>query len=250
MQRLAVLFALLFTLLTTPAMAQTPDPSGEVARSLDALGRQGGREAVQQIEARVQQGLPPPLLSRAVAALARIGDRNAASALLSLASHRRATVRAQVAEALGRMNDPRARPVLGDLLDDQDPRVRSAAALALGQLGPETVIDSLVLAVGRGVTEAAIVVGEHARPSDIPRLLRRVDASTLSAFAPALRVMLERDNVPLRSKQAIVQALAGIRGAESERMLREVGASLGGSDPLRASVNQALEQLTSTEAEQ
>lgn len=246
MKRIALWIALV---VASPAFAQPSDPQAEVARSLDALARQDGREAVQQIEARVRQGLPPPLLARAVAALAQIGDRHAASALLSLASHRRAAVRAQVAEALGRMNDPRARPVLADLLDDQDPRVRSAAALALGQLGPERVIDSLVIATARGVSEAAIVVGQHARPADVPRLLRRVDASTLPAFAPALRVLLERDNVPLRSKQAIVRALAGIRDVESERILREAGAALAASDPLRASVNEALEQLAGEEDE-
>ncbi|MCZ7679317.1 MAG: HEAT repeat domain-containing protein [Sandaracinaceae bacterium] len=108
MKRFGLPFALL-VLLASPAAAQPADPQGELARSLDALGRQGGREAVQQIEARVAQGLPPPLLARAVAALAQIGDRYAVSALLSLASHRRAVVRAQVAEALGRSRDARAR---------------------------------------------------------------------------------------------------------------------------------------------
>ncbi len=249
MKRFGLPFVLL-ALLASPAAAQPADPQGELARSLDALGRQGGREAVQQIEARVAQGLPPPLLARAVAALARIGDRYAVSALLSLASHRRAVVRAQVAEALGRSRDARARPVLGDLLDDPDARVRSSAAVALGLLGPESVIDSLVIATARGVSEAAIVVGQHARPADVPRLLGRVDASTLPAFAPALRVLLERDNLPLRSKQAIVRALAALRGGESEHILREIGATLGPNDPLRPTVNEALEQLASAEAAQ
>lgn len=248
MKRVGLPFALL-VLLASPAAAQPADQA-ELARSLDALGRQGGREAVQQIEARVAQGLPPPLLARAVAALAQIGDRHAVSALLSLASHRRGPVRAQVAEALGRSRDARARPVLGDLLDDPDPRVRSASAVALGLIGPESVIDSLIVATARGVSEAAIVVGQHARPADVPRVLRRVDASTLPAFAPALRVLLERDNLPLRSKQAIVRALAVLRGGESERILREIGATLAPNDPLRPAVNEALEQLASAEGAQ
>ncbi|MCZ7679316.1 MAG: hypothetical protein M5U28_11375 [Sandaracinaceae bacterium] len=112
------------------------------------------------------------------------------------------------------------------------------------------MIDSLVIATARGVSEAAIVVGQHARPADVPRLLGRVDASTLPAFAPALRVLLERDNLPLRSKQAIVRALAALRGGESEHILREIGATLGPNDPLRPTLNEALEQLASAEAAQ
>ncbi len=248
MKRFGVPVALL-VLLTSPAAAQAPDPQGEAARSLDALARQGGPQAVREIAARVQQGLPPPLLARAVSALSRIDDRSAVSALIELATHRRAAVRAQVAEALGGTGDARARPVLGDLLDDPDPRVRSAAALSLGRVGPASLIDSLVIAAARGVSEAAIVVGQHAGPADVPRLLRRVDGSTLPAFAPALRVLLERDNVPLRSKQAIVRALAAIRAAESERILREIGAALAPNDALRPTIDEALEQLTAEAAQ-
>ncbi|MND03054.1 hypothetical protein D3C83_226880 [compost metagenome] len=48
----------------------------------------------------------------------------------------------------------------------------------------------------------------------------------------------------LRSKQAIVAKLATIRGAETERLLREVEASLGPTDPLRRSVEEALSTIT------
>lgn len=237
------LFCFLLLLPAAPAVAQD-DPVTEIGRELDGLGRQGGRESVQRIQARIQQGLPPQLLARAVTALTRIGDRHAVGALLELASHRRAAVRAQVAEALGRSSDSRGRAVLAELLDDPDPRVRSAAAVAIGNVGAQGVMDTVIQAAARGVPEAAIALGEHARPADVPRLLRRLDASTLPALAPALRVLLGRENLPLRSKQAIVASLGQLPDPECERMLREVSASLSGTDPLRGAIDEALSRIT------
>src|SRR5688500_8541696 len=101
------LFCFLLLLFVSSAAAAQDDPVAGIARELDALCRQGGRESVVRIQARIEQGLPPQILARAVAALARIGDRNAVGALLELASHRRGAVRAQVAEALGRSTDSR-----------------------------------------------------------------------------------------------------------------------------------------------
>jgi HEAT repeat protein len=229
------------------AGAQEAPAPADAGRAIDALGRQGGREAVREIEARIEQGLTPPLLSRAIAALVRIGDRHAATVLLELAQHRRATIRASVAEALGRLGDQRARPVLADLLDDPDPRVRAAAANALGTVGAREVMSTLILAAVRGVSEAAIVVGQQAGAPDIARLLNRVDVRTLPSLAPTLRVLLGRENVPLRSKQAIVSTLGRIPGAETERLLREVEASLSPGDPLHRNVGEALSAITETQ---
>jgi len=233
-----------FLLLSSVPAAAQDDPVAAIGRELDGLGRQGGRESVVRIQARIQEGLPPQLLARAVAALTQINDRNAVGALLELASHRRGAVRAQVAEALGRSSDSRGRTVLAELLDDPDPRVRSAAAVAIGNVGAQGAMDTVIQAAARGVAEAAIALGEHAGPADVPRLLRRLDASTLPALAPALRVLLGRENLPLRSKQAIVAALGQLRDPECERMLREVSASLAGADPLRPALDEALSRIT------
>lgn len=240
--RLGVVLHLL--LVIAPCAARAQDPPA--AADFDALARRGGRDSVRQIDARIQQGLAPPQLARAIAALSRIHDPASATVLASLASHRRAAVRAQVAEVLGRLGDARARSTLADLLDDPDPRVRSAAAVALGQVGAQGVLDTLTIATARGVPEAAIVLGQQASAGDVPRILRRVDATSVATFAPALRVLLERDNLPLRTKQAVVRALAQIAGGESIHLLREVGAPLAPNDPLRAEINHALEALTST----
>lgn len=244
MQR--AILSLVLLLAASHAAAQD-HPAAAITAELDSLGRQGGRDAVRQIEARIEQGLPPRVLARAVAALARIGDRGAVSVLLELASHRRAAVRAQVAEALGHSSDSRGRSVLADLLDDPDPRVRSAAAVGIGLVGAQGVIDTVIQAAARGVAEAAIALGQHARPGDIPRVLRRLDASTLGALAPALRVLLDREDLPLRSKRSIVAALAQLNDPECEHILREVGAALAPNDPLRPAVDEALTQLTATE---
>ncbi len=232
-----------FLLVLAPCAAYAQQDAS--AADFDALARRGGRDSVRQIEERIQQGLAPPALARAIAALSRIREPASATALATLTTHRRASVRAQVAEVLGRLGDARSRPALADLLDDPDPRVRSAAALALGRVGARGVLDTLAVATARGVPEAAIVLGQQASASDVPAVLRRVDASSVASFAPTLRVMLERDDLPTRAKQAVVRALAQVGGGESERLLREIGATLTAGDPLRADVDRALEALTS-----
>jgi hypothetical protein len=60
-------------------------------------------------------------------------------------------------------------------------------------------------------------------------------------------VLLGRENLPLRSKQAIVAALGQLRDPECERMLREASASLAGADPLRPAIDEALSRITATE---
>jgi HEAT repeat protein len=239
----AVLFA------AAPVAVAQDDDAEEMGRAIDALGRRGGREAVAELEAHIRRGLAPAMLARAVSALSQIGDRNAVRVLLDLASHRRAGVRVQVAEALGRSTDPRVRAALADLLDDPDPRVRSAAAVAIGNVGARGILETVLHAAARGVPEAALALGQHAGPADVPRILRRLDGSTLAPLAPALRSMLAREDLPVRSKQSIVAALGGLRDVESERILRELDAAIGGAHPLRASVDEALSRVTAAAEE-
>ncbi len=234
--------------LTAPASGQDAPDAATLMRNFDAIERSGGRAAVQEIQGRIQQGLPAHVLTRAVAALGRIGDRNAAGVLISLARHRRPAVRAQVAEALGGINDTRSRQTLATLLDDSDASVRSAAALALGLVGAQSVMPAVMQAAARGVPEAAQVLGQQASAGDVARLLRSVNAQTLPAYAPALRVfLLERQDLPARTKQSVVAALGQIRGVESERVLREAMAALPAGDALRTAVEAALARITATE---
>lgn len=247
----SALFALA-GLAPAPAGAQSSLDAGnpaEVNRALDTLAREGGRDAVQRIAERIERGLPPALLARAIRALTTIADRWASRALIDLGQHRRASVRAQVAESLGALGREEARSALANLLDDPDPRVRSQAAVALGQVGAAPVINTLIQAALRGVPEAAIVVGQQARPGDVARLMGQVDAETFPAIAPALRILLGRANLPRPGKIRIVRRIGEVigtdgGGTDQVRLLREVSATLSSGDPLQSTIQEVLDQLS------
>jgi HEAT repeat protein len=213
------------------------DPE-QVGRAIEALAHRGDRASITAISQRIDQGLPSQLVLRAIDALESVPA--SASLIARLATHRRPAVRARVARALGTMHADASRSVLADLLDDPDPAVRSAAAIALGQVGAQTVSETLLLAAVRGVDEAAIVLGQQASSAQVPRVLRRLAPDSLDELAPALRIFLERPNLPRTTKTAIVQRLVQVRGATAEHLLREVGATLQPQDPLLTAINEAL----------
>ncbi|UJR82332.1 HEAT repeat domain-containing protein [Sandaracinus amylolyticus] len=239
---LALVLCFVFFTFTSPAAGQSLEATDpvEIERAITAAARPGDRALATQLAARIDAGLPAPLLSRAIESLVQNGSPPAVSALLTLARHRRAAVRAQVARGLVRSRSANARGALADLLDDPEAEVRSAAAVALGEVGAQGVMDTVMLAALRGVPEAAILFGTQASAQDVARFLRRLDATTLEASAPALRILLERANVQRPTKLAIVQRLAALEGALSARVLREVGATLPENDPVRRAIDQAL----------
>ncbi|MCC6873656.1 MAG: HEAT repeat domain-containing protein [Sandaracinaceae bacterium] len=216
--------------------------TAELTRNIEVLARRGDRASVARIAARVEAGLPSPILLRAVDALAEHAAEPSYALLVRLAQHRRPAVRARVARALGASRNAGARNVLADLLDDPDADVRAQAALALGAVGAQPVLETVLLAALHGVAEAAIVLGQQAAAAHVARIVRRLEPATLEALAPALRILLERANVPRPSKSAIVERL-GTLGGGAERLLREVQATLGPGDALRGSIDSALARL-------
>jgi HEAT repeat protein len=224
------------------ASAQSLDATDpvEIDRAITAAARPNDRAAALLLVDRIHRGLPGQLLAHAIDALVENHSQPAISALIELSHHRRAQVRARVSTALARTRSQSARDVLADRLDDPDAEVRSAAAVALGEVGAQGMMDTVLLAALRGVPEAAIVYGEQATPADIARLLRRVDRSTFEAVAPALRILLGRANVPRGQKLAIVRTIGALEDPFADRLLREIGAALLETDPVRRAIDEAL----------
>lgn len=215
----------------------------EIERAIAAAAQPGDRARAQQLSARIDAGLPAPLLTRAVDALVANGSPPAVSALRALAGHRRAAIRAQSARGLARIRGANARDVLAALLDDPEAEVRSAAAIALGTLGPQGVMDTVMLAALRGVSEAAILFAQQANPQDVARFVRRLDAATLEPTAPAVRILIARANLPRPSRLALVAKLRELGTGLPQTLLREVGATLPEGDPVRRAIDEALAAL-------
>jgi HEAT repeat protein len=240
--RLIAVALLAWGLAPVLVLAQSLDATdpAEIGRAITAAAHPGDRALASALAARIERGLPAPLLSRAIDALVQNGSPPAISALLQLTSHRRAAVRAHVARSLAAAHAASARRVLADLLDDPEAEVRAAAARALGEVGPLGVMDTVMLAAIRGVADAAILLGEHASAADVARVVRALDGSTLEALAPALRILLLRAQVARPAKLSIVRRLDAIGGVLGETLLREVAATLPETDALRRAIDEAV----------
>src|SRR4249919_3450649 len=84
---------LVLSLLAPGSLAQAQsldatDPA-EVGQAIAAAAHPGDRALAQALATRIESGLPAPLLSRAIDALASNGSAPAVTALLELCTHRR-----------------------------------------------------------------------------------------------------------------------------------------------------------------
>jgi len=215
------------------------DPT-EVGLAIAAAGHAGDRTLATALATRIDGGLPAPLLSRAIYALVSNGSPPAVSALLELCAHRRAAVRVHATQGLAHFHTPSARRVLADLLDDPDAGVRSAAAVALGEVGAQGFLDTVMLAAQRGVADAAILFGRQASATDVARLLRVLDVSSIEAMAPALRILIGRSEMSRPSRLAIVRRLGELGGPVAQQVLREAAATMSASDPIGHAIEAAL----------
>ena len=225
-----------------PAAAPSLDAHDrdEVARAIAAIGQQP-RPNVRPLVARIRAGLPPTLLTRGVDVLAAVHDTQAAAALIELSTHRHTAIRVKAIAGLAASRSPRARRVIGARLDDPILEVRVAAARGLGTLGPGSEMPRLVAAARRGLPIAVDVVGEHARPPDVARLLREVRVDNLAAHASLLLALATRESLPVRTRLAVVAHLAGLHAPAANGLLQQIVDGTTESDEVRAAARAALD---------
>ena len=142
---------------------------GDAMRQIAASPK---RQTVDRLAQRVEEGLPPELLTVAVKALGKIAKWKAVDARLELATHRRAAVRAQVATQLGRLKSSVARRTLLAMLDDPHGSVRAKAAIAVRKQGSRSAIPTLLEAARRGEAPAARAAAALMSSADVKRLAK------------------------------------------------------------------------------
>jgi HEAT repeat protein len=211
----------------------------EVRAGLETLGVAGSPRAVRPIAERIRRGLPPDLLDMAVSTLTILGRPEAGPVLFDLTRHRRAEVRLEAVRAIAATRPRGAERVLVEALSDTDPAVRGAAAEGLGALGATGGLDALFHAFERRVPEAAMAIGQLARPADVERFLEHLGRVPFDGIAPALSEMLHRDDLADRAKLAIVHRLTELATPEVRRFLEDFVASLEPGD--RSQVRRAAE---------
>lgn len=131
----------------------------------------------------------------AAAALGRIGDRTATSALVDAFTDPDVRVRARAVRACGAIGDPRCIDALASRLDDGHDQVRRAAARALASIGTEEAIAALAPAARSDTEEVRVIaVGELGAAGSLeplPLLVEALDDRSELVRRTATRSVLE-----------------------------------------------------------
>jgi HEAT repeat protein len=186
-----------------------------VREGLQALTQLGGEAASAAVAARLRRGLSPQLIEPAIDALVKLKRPSASPALLELAQHRRAHVRAEAVAALAALQIKSAESALLYALDDPSPEVRAAAVSALERVGNARAVPALLTAAERGVP-GAWRASASLTPAIDP-LLARAQTTDVAELRPALDTLLARKDLPHAAK---LRAIAWVteRGSVSARV--------------------------------
>ncbi|MCS6799802.1 MAG: HEAT repeat domain-containing protein [Myxococcota bacterium] len=219
----------------------------ELRLAFETLGASGSAAAVAPIADRIRQGLPAPLLEAALDALLALRRPEAGPVLFELVSHRRPAVRLRAVGAIVALRPPGADRALVAALADSDARVRSAAATGLGQLGARDSVETLFVALERGVYEAATSIGQLGGSEHVRRLLGLVGRVPFDVLTPALQEVIARRDVDERTKLDVIARIGELATPEARTFLREVVASLpagpGGRNAIRRAAEEAAARI-------
>ncbi|MEQ1898898.1 MAG: HEAT repeat domain-containing protein [Vicinamibacterales bacterium] len=205
--------------------------SGRYSRTLamQGLGLLKAGDAVPDLlRVLTAQPVDRGLAVESVRALRRIGDAQAAPALLALAGDGRSepSLRLEAIEALGSM--PASTGIgdaLLDLLSERDANVRAAAFLALASLDPDAFLSAIAGLEADGdwrVRAAqAEAIGRLPAARALPALLGRLTDPDQRVVAPVLKAL-----AATRSPEALAALMAGLK-AEDLVVRAEAARGLG-----------------------
>lgn len=194
----------------------------QVARALAELEAMASARSVAPVQARIQEGLPPDLLGKAIDVLRASRSAAAGPVLVDLLGHRRAAIRAAAATALGALAVRSAGKALIAALTDPDAQVRSASLVALGLIREPRAIEPVCAAVERGDDAAVVVLAQLARPTDVARLVGYARGRSFVAMRPALDTLMARADFPQRGKLDLIAKLGELRSPPVEDYLRDL----------------------------
>jgi hypothetical protein len=217
----------------------------EVQMGIEAIGMLGNPRGVEPLAARIREGLPPDLLASAIDTLTVLGRPEAGPVLFELVTHRRSDVRLRAVQAIAATRPRGSERALVTALSDAIPEVRAAAATALGDLGATGAIDSLFLALDRGVPEAGRALGKLARPEHVERILGSLGRIPFAQIRAVLGEVLARRDLPARTRLDVIARVGELATAEARSFLQEWldTASPPASDPARRAAEDAITRI-------
>lgn len=215
----------------------------EVMTAIQSLGMLGNPRAVGPLADRIRDGLAPELLDAAIDTLMVLGRAEAGPVLYELTTHRRASVRARAIQAIAATRPRGADRALVSALSDSSEEVRGAAATAIGELGVTSAIDSLFLALDRGVPEAGPALGRVARPEHVGRILDYLGRVSFSQMRTVLGELLSRRDLPARTRLDVIARLGEVATPEVRTFLEEWIQALPEGSPANDPVRRAAEDV-------
>jgi hypothetical protein len=201
---------------------QTGDQA-ELLMVLDELkpGQPDASRAVRAVCELLMAGQSDVVTDHALDGLARIGAREARDTLLVFTEHRRASARMRAYTALAHLKDPSLAAQVALGLRDSAAEVRAAAAAGVAELHSSQATDSLLLALERGLSEAAPALGQVGDAASVARFSAYLGKQPLDVMLSGYANYLQREDLPESAKLSIVASLEDVSGAVVKSFLQE-----------------------------
>lgn len=192
--------------------------------NIRTAGKEGGGKAyVAAIVARLQTGLTKDLTKKALDTLADLEDPAAAPAGEMYLEHRDPEIRVSAVRCLGGSKGPVATKALRAALGDIDPRVHSLAATVLGGTKAQDAVPDLIVALDKGVNEAAVSIGQLCDPkASCDPLLERLKTKPFDVISSGLGQVLARKDVPDDYKKKVITQVRELASSKAREFLVEV----------------------------
>jgi HEAT repeat protein len=230
-----------------PYMQLQDAPEGELIGLLDrvANARTSGETraaAALAVAKLLERGHTDAVTDRALETLGTLGAPQGGRVLAQFTHHRRPAARAHAFAALGKVagSDQALRHRVANGLRDNWPSVRGAAARALEVLKAREATPILLLAVGRGVPEAAVTLGAIGEPSSLEGFTAHLGKQPLEVMLSGYDRWLSRPDLDEKAKLGIIARLEDIAGPVVLRFV----SGLGRRPQLSPAVRQAAAAAT------
>ena len=210
----------------------------------------GGKLVVPALATRLKNGLPKETLKKALETIGELEDPAAAEACEAYLAHRDPEVRLSAVRCLGGAKGPEATKALRIALADLDVRVHGLAATLLGEAHAPEAVAELVVALDKGVNEAAVSIGmlcEGKGGSDksCDALTERLKSKPLDVIASGLQQVLTRKEIPDDYKKNVIKVVRELASAKAREVLESVkkGYPKDGSKAVADALDKAIKDL-------
>ncbi len=207
-----------------------------------SAGKDGGGKAfTAAIVARLKAGLSKELVKKALETLGDLDDPTAFEACEMYMAHRDGDVRVAAVKCLGGAKaSPAATKGLRAALGDVDNRVHAFAATILGSTKATDAVPDLILALDKGVNEAAVSIGQLCDAKTCDALLERLKNKPFDVISSGLGQELARKDVSDDSKKKVITAVRELASQKAREFLTEFKNNFGKTES--KAVQEALDK--------